>query len=776
MSYKKSTSVFRTLGLAQGLACLMAGSPAYAAAEDPASADAGRDTIPEIVVTAQKRSQSINDVGMSITALTGDQLLDRGVTDVSDLEKVVPGFSFAPSPNGRPVFTLRGVGFYDTTLSASPTTSVYVDEVPLPFSIMTRGADLDVARVEVLKGPQGTLFGQNSTGGAVNFVAAKPTDTFEAGMDATAERFGKGDLSGFVSGPLTDTLNARLALRSVQGGAWQYDYTRRDATTGATNLNEGRLLLDWHPIDRLTIQLNVNGYVDRSENQAPQLVRTVPQDPANASAALLNYPLPPDNDRAASWGPSAQYRRDDRFNQEALRINYDLGGDNMLTSITSFEKYIGDSLTDYDATTLQDLDLRTPGWISTITQELRLSHSTAKLNWVVGTNFEMDRTFDQELLNVSQGSNNSIAGFPVDESTDLDHQSVHSYAGFGNIEYTIVDNLTAQLGARFTQTDRTFSGCTGDSGNGQAATAINGLITELTGAPPNPLILPGGCITVNALYQPGLYTARLDQNNVSWRAGLNWKPDGESLIYGNISRGYKAGSFPTEGAITDSAYYAVPQESLIAYEIGAKVPFFGNSLHLSPALFYYDYTNKQLRGVIVDKLFGITDALISVPKSSVEGAEVSIDWAPIAGLQVTAGATYIRTRVAEYTGYNEDGVIANFAGSRLPFAPSLEAVADGQYTWELNASYSAFAGAGLTHHAAANAGIGDSADLYLKAYTLLDLRAGVETADSKVRVTVWGRNVTNEYYWTNATHTNDEFVKYTGMPATFGITASYRYK
>jgi outer membrane receptor protein involved in Fe transport len=743
------------------------------------SAGSGEATTPglqEIVVTAQKRTQSINDVGMSITALTGDQLLDRGVGDVADLEKVVPGFSFAQAPNARPVYTLRGVGFYDTTLSASPTTSVYVDEVPLPFSVMTRGADLDVERVEVLKGPQGTLFGENSTGGAINFVAAKPTPTFEAGFDASASRFGKGDVSGYVSGPLSDTLDARLAVRTIQGGAWQYDYVRQGATTGASNVNEGRLLLDWHPVDALKVSLNINGYVDRSENQAPQLVRTVPQNPANASPALLNYPLPPQNDRAASWGPEDQYRRDDRFNQQALRIDYDLGGNNTVTSLTSAEKYIGDSLTDYDATTLQDLDLRTPGWISTVTQELRLSHTDPTLNWVIGGNYEYDRTFDQEILSTSQGSNNEILGYPVDVSQDQDHQSVHSYAGFGNVEVTVAPNVSLQTGARFTQTNRTFSGCTGDAGNGQAATAFNALITALSGKPPVVPVVPGGCATLNADLIPGLYNSRLDQNNVSWRGGVNWKPDGESLLYANVSRGYKAGSYPTEGAITDSAYYSVPQESLIAYEVGAKLPFFNNTMHFSPALFYYDYTNKQLRGVIVNQLFGITDALISVPKSEVDGAEIAFDWAPISGLQLSLGATYIQTRVLQYTGYNEDGVIANFSGARLPFAPALEAVADAQYTWKVWRGFSAFAGTSATHHSAANAGIGDSADLYLKHYTVLDLRAGVETPDSRWRFTLWGHNVTNEYYWTNATHTNDEFVKYAGMPADFGLTVSFRFK
>lgn len=139
----------------------------------------------EIVVTAQKRSENINDVAISVQAASGEQLINLGITETSQLQKIVPGFSATKSPYGTPVFTIRGVGFQDTALGASPTVSTYVDEVPLPFSIETVGATLDLQRVEVLKGPQGTLFGNNATGGAINYIANKPGDAFEAGFDAS---------------------------------------------------------------------------------------------------------------------------------------------------------------------------------------------------------------------------------------------------------------------------------------------------------------------------------------------------------------------------------------------------------------------------------------------------------------------------------------------------------------------------------------------------------------------------------------------------------------
>lgn len=182
--------------------------------------------IGDIIVTAQKREQSINNVGMSINAASADTLAQRGVSNPEDLVKVVPGLVVTPSLIQTPVYTIRGIGFYDSTLASSPAVTVYVDEVPLVSPLMTLGASLDLERVEVLKGPQGTLFNQNSTGGAINYIAAKPTENLEAGGTFSLERFGKVDATGFVSGPITSNLRARLSGRTVQGGEWQYSLTR----------------------------------------------------------------------------------------------------------------------------------------------------------------------------------------------------------------------------------------------------------------------------------------------------------------------------------------------------------------------------------------------------------------------------------------------------------------------------------------------------------------------------------------------------------------------
>src|SRR6266404_2517776 len=216
-----------------------ADSPAAAAtnvaSESPAdegSAQSQQGGLAEIVVTAEKRSESINKVGLAISALSGDSLRDLNIHSVQDLTQVVPGLTYAASLLDTPVYSLRGVGFYETTLAAYPDVSVYVDQVPLAFPVLTGNVGLDLERVEVLKGPQGILFGQNSTGGAINYIAAKPTDTQQAGIDVGYSRFATSTVDGFLSGPLTDTLAARLSFMSDQSGPWQHTYFRNP---GATN-------------------------------------------------------------------------------------------------------------------------------------------------------------------------------------------------------------------------------------------------------------------------------------------------------------------------------------------------------------------------------------------------------------------------------------------------------------------------------------------------------------------------------------------------------------
>jgi outer membrane receptor protein involved in Fe transport len=286
----------------------------------------------EIVVTAQKREESVNRVGMSITALTGETLANLGIADAEQLVKVVPGLNYTRGAYGQPVFTIRGVGFNETSLAAAPTVSAYVDEIPLPYSLMTEGVGLDLERVEVLKGPQGTLFGQNSTGGAINFIAAKPTGHLEAGVDLTYGRFNTITTSGFISGPLSGSVRARLAVRQELSDGWQRSASRPNDTLGETDRTQARLLLEWTPTDRLSLLLNVNGWRNQSDAQAGQFVGILnPKVPASVAAQPLTIGSP----RIADWDANTQFAFNNNFWQLALRGDYELSDNLTLTSISA---------------------------------------------------------------------------------------------------------------------------------------------------------------------------------------------------------------------------------------------------------------------------------------------------------------------------------------------------------------------------------------------------------------------------------------------------------
>ncbi|MDE2462594.1 MAG: TonB-dependent receptor [Alphaproteobacteria bacterium] len=760
-----------------GLAALMA----PAAAAEPAASTG----IEVVIVTAEKRAENINRVPMSITAATADQLIDRGITQPRDLNKLVPGFSYADSYAGTPIYTLRGVGFSDISLGGRPTVSIYTDQAPIPFAIETRGVDLDLARVEVLKGPQGTLFGQNSTGGAINFIAAKPTDTFQAGIDASYGNFNSVAIGGFISGPLSDSLEGRIAVKHTQRDGWQKSYTH-GGTTGAGDFTNGRVILDWTPDTNFKAELNVNGYIDRSDTQAAQLIAITPAIPAAAPfvPGLLNYPLAPANARAADWDPGRNYARNNNFVQANLRLDYTLGNRMTITSLTSASHFNLDQLDDYDGMALSNLSQRTIGKIDSFYEELRLAgHIQHRGHFVAGATYAYDKVLETNYDAVPQSTQAFIFtgfGLPLFKTfRDIDNQRTNTTAVFASADYNLTQTINIYGGARYTSSNDRFNGCSGDTGDGNAASVFGpfwNIFRGMLGLAPNPAIAPGGCVTANAAFVPGMIYSRLNEDNVSRRAGLSWRPVDSTMLYANVSKGYKAGGFPDLGATSASQYLPAKQESLLAYEAGFKSTLADNTLQLNGAVFYYDYSDKQILGRYLDPILGPLLRLINVPKSQVRGAELEAQWAPIEGLNISAGASYIESEILDrFTNYNPNGVLTDFGGEAFPNTPRWQFVSDASYTFPVSDNLSGFVGGGLTYQSATNSQLGNLALLTVRAYSLVDLRAGFETEDGRWRVTLWGRNVGDTYYWTAANRDLDTTVRYAGMPATYGVTLSFRY-
>ena len=776
--------------------------------------DRGNPGIQDIIVTAQKREQSLNDVGMSITALGAAELSQRGVSHPEDLVRVVPSLTVTKTRFDVPIYTLRGIGFFENSLSAASTISLYGDQVPYAFPIMARGASLDLERVEVLKGPQGTVFGSNTTGGLVNFIAARPTDTLSAGVGVSVARFGQVDADAFISGPLTDGLTGRLSGATTQGGAWQRSATRGDEL-GDQRFTRGRLILDARPTGSLKLVLTVNGWIDHSDTQAPEAVDPVnpvngePFNPILTTSEAIQQTRATDA-RNADWDVGTKFQRHDWFIQPSLRADLDLSSTLTLTTITEYSHLKRDSLNDGDGTPAVNSLSELLGSIDDVFQELRVAGNSfgRRLHWTVGGDYQHDIVHDTNSYQVNADAGGlllpGLGAFPRGAATSVSR--IRTLAAYASADYDLSRRVTLTGGVRYTSTDTDYVGCTTDVGDGKLSGILDKIQIGLLKVAPT--ATPGQCVTVQddptkpGLYTTGNFVSSLDQDNVSWRGGVNWKPLGnETLLYANVSRGYKAGSYPTTSANIASQLKPVTQERLTAYEVGFKAPVGGRTLQVNGAAFYYAYQNKQIRGRVVT-LFGQLEELLNIPRSRIWGLELQGTLRPFRGLTANASATYINSRILN----DPDGTpfrtfpardhasnaLIPLTGQDYPFTPRYSATGDLQYDWSLSARYRAFVGTAVTFQSrtkttltpadpsrptdisATSTTTFNDPVFSLPPYALLDLRAGIASRNGPWHLTVWGRNVTNKYYLTSVTKAQDTIARYTGYPASYGVTIGWR--
>lgn len=783
-SFSRYDHAARRLGvrLLSGVALAALGCGAAMARQAPPSAAA---TVDEIIVTAQKREQAVNDVPMSITALSGDTLKARGVVDTAGLANTVPAFTYTESRVGTPIYTLRGVGFNDIALGGRPTVSVYRDQAPVPFTIETRGGFMDLERVEVLVGPQGTLFGQNSTGGAINLVAAKPTGAPKAELEVGLGNDEAVTLGGYVSGPLSDTLRGRVAIRRDQADGWQKSMTT-GRTNGARELTEGRVILEWDPGEAFSASLTVYGFIDNSDNQSPAVFRIQPSDPGAVGfiPGLLTAPLAPRDNRATDFNTNESYARDNTYIQTDLRLDYDLSDSLTLTSLTSFSDYDQNQNQDLDGTRLSGLQQRTFGKIKSFSQELRLAGNISDhVYMTLGASYASDETRERNVDDISESTQAyAFVGYGIAPFWDFglrNDQDIKTYAVFGNLEYSATDALTVQLGLRYTQSENDFKGCTSDLGNGTTAAVFsdfhNLVRTVFLGLPALPAIPPGGCITADALQVPQMVTNSLEEDNVSWRLGVDYDVSDDVKLYANVSRGYKAGGFPTLAATATAQYDPTRQESVTAYEAGFKTGL-TPTLQVNGAIYQYDYKDKQVLGIVADPSFGRLLRLLNVPESRVQGAELQVAWSPISGLDVNANASYVKTEITDdFNGFDANGSPQNFIGQEFPNSPEWQLSADVAYAWPVSEGLNAFVGANASYRSSTNSELGEIPDLVVDDYTLVNLRGGVEAADGTWRISAWAKNIGDTYYYTAATRSIDVFNRMTGMPRTYGVTFTRRF-
>lgn len=447
----------------------------------------------EVIVTAQKRNQSENDIGITINTWTGDELRDLGVVSAEDMAMRTPGLTVnETAATGVPLYTIRGVGFQDYSTAASSTVGIYFDQIAMPYTVMTRGLLFDSERVEVLKGPQGDLYGRNTTAGQINFISNKPSEEFEVGVNIGYSTYSTVDFEGFVNGSIGDNVQGRVALKTIQSNeGWQKsvdsddELGKKDVTALRASVNiefseDANLLLIAHHVDDQSDNKANTAYDGRIIGLDQFAAPYAPIAPYLASGETPPWYSTGDNE-AAGWTNSytspitgktfdLRPRRDNQLAGISARLDWDLGSMS-LTSITAYNKFERTERNDWDGGQYNDSSNINTTDLDVFSQELHLSGSTDSLDWLVGAYYssdEMEEYYHYFMSDSLYGGASvvfDIAPFKLNGTGILEldtkyRQETDSKAIFGHVEWQFADSLKLTVGARYTKEQREWTGCT----------------------------------------------------------------------------------------------------------------------------------------------------------------------------------------------------------------------------------------------------------------------------------------------------------------------------
>lgn len=741
----------------------------------------------EIVVTAQKRAETAQDVGIAIAAFDGEQFAVRGLNQPQDLSSQVPNLYIKnTSGSNAPVFTLRGVGVNDFVTNAPPSVGVYVDEVFQSNSGMMSSALFDMERVEVVKGPQGDLFGRNTNGGFVSFITRKPTREFEASTTLEVGNYDALRVEGAIGGPLSDTLSARLAVLSRnQYHGWFTNFeTGKDH--GRIQQAGWRLALDWHPSDRLDAYLNVHGGNDRSDNYYYMNIGikdpTGPTVPArigpvynsNCAGTTLsqlrelkctNYVGYTDEDDDPFTGRSnIEPFVDTDLLGTVLRIEYDLGFA-QLTSLTAYDDFKRNTSEDTDASPSRFIEVTYDSTTRQFYQELRLT-STQKgfLDWIAGANYAHDNldTFDIYYYTDRPFRDTDLIVAYTQETT--------SYAAFAHGSLNFTESIRGVLGLRYNKEKRTWIGGTIDMDPLGASAFLPPYVTE--GSPFDPTVYCPGSelgtyLDCNLGQQPA---EKVDDSDVMYRAGLEFRPVEDVLVYATYSTGIKSGAF--SGTWSDLAGGHLPsrKEEVKSTEIGVKSVLANRSLRLNAAAFHYDYVDLQ--GLAFDPVL-FKYGLDNIGDARIQGFEADLEWRPVDGLDLRASYGYVDTELTK-----SNPVLGNDyqVGNRLPNAPRTSLNAEVAYEWAVAGGVLAVAGVDAHHQSDVYFNIDNDGRAYQEGYTVVNARVGLKSESDKWNATAWIRNAADKEYFQEAfISSGANVLGNVGAPRTYGLTLTYRF-
>jgi iron complex outermembrane receptor protein len=769
-------------------------------------------TLEEVIVTAQKREQNLQDVGVAVNAFGEAAIRELKIETTADVARFTPNMTTRNTMGDTmPIITIRGVGSATNDIlfaNSPPSVAVHLDEVYLGSPSLLMAANFDLERIEVLKGPQGTLYGRNTTAGTVNFISAKPRREFGADFSVGYGRYDTGgdwyEASGFITDELTSTLAGRLAFTYKRGDQYTTDFTN-EPYDGPDRI-AARGLLNWTPTEQVDVMLNVHASRDKPASSVPQVAAVMgancpwPQTGAvdltrcsvgsvpssiilddGVTLVPFTEPSNPFDTDVYRNGSSTRDRQNLEGQGVSVHADWGLTDNVTLTSISAyedadvlrFENFSGRDVPHY-------YDIRHRDLIDQFSQELRLSGSPGRLYWVAGAyyfreNIDYEQKSHFQSSSIGLGSNGEVPyALPEQYRTLMStHHLTRSVAGFGQAEFSLTEQLKLIAGARYTYEDKEYLRSV--SYNIQRVPSVDSLLSEGRINPTN------GQPARRFLRADSTTPLQADWRNTSWKLGVNYQFVPRSMIYANVSTGFKGGTYSGSSLILPEPL-ATPAnpERLTATEVGLKSTLLEGRLRLNAAAFHYDYKDLQIFSTVRTSAGDNSSILDNISKARVDGLDVDVAWQPFDSLSIGLALGYMD---GEYEDFISEG--RDFSGLDLVNAPELSVTTRAAYEWRTGIGAFTLSG-DVAYKSETDLDFRDDlnstvafdrarARFVADAHTLLGARAAWRNLAGNIELAVWARNITNEEVLTHTTLGTNEAVLFYDAPRSLGFNASFTF-
>jgi iron complex outermembrane receptor protein len=672
----------------------------------------------EVIVTAQKKQENLQDVAIAITAFSSDTIRNAGILNMQDVTAMTPSFSVSNYNPTTPAPYIRGVGTNSSSVGDDSSVGVFIDEVYAGRAGAYSADMFDVERIEVLRGPQGTLYGRNVAGGAMNIITNNPSEELEGRLELTAGDYDLFAARGMISGPLVSdgSIRGRLAVSSRQRDGHVDNILTGNELKDEDNVS-ARGKLAFEVGESAAVLLSADYSKDDLKGPAARatenLLPTVPGSPTDKVALLQDGSANRD-----LWGISAK-----------LTFSLESG---TLTSITAYREndydFLDDTLGDWAIVKLvNEADEESKQF----SQEVRFAQDLDKIGYTVGAYYfseKVDRveTFDSSAMIGIPGSSRPL----WDASNDSESISV-----FGELNWYLTERTTLIAGGRYTEDDKDF---------------------DVDAS--NPDIL-------GFLVEP--YSVKADDSwsEFSPKLGVEFQASDDTLLYATWAEGYKSGGFNGLAASESAARTPFDSESVANYEVGIKADLLDKTLRVNAAIFYSDYSDLQN----FDVDLGTFEVITATADAEMKGVELEVWYSPIDGLDLFFAGNVLDT---EYTDFAAD---PDVEGNDLMRAPETSGSVGAQYRWPVGNIGTALLRCDVTYTDEMFFTTDNSPDAGADSYTLINARASFEL-NSGWELSIWGKNLGDEDFVVHNTTLGlgDAHPVY-GSPRMWGATAAYAF-